>query len=61
MTPRIGIPPGDFGELGVELCGFAVVVLDRLAAIGAEGVFVEGVELDGVADGVFCAEAWMAG
>jgi hypothetical protein len=49
----------DLGEFGVELRAFFVVVFDALSAVSAEGVFVEWVDVDRVANVVDAVNIFM--
>ena len=58
MGPGGFVQTSYLGVLGVELCALGVVGGGGLVGVGAEGVLVEGVDLDGGAEGVGGAEVW---
>ena len=57
IAPREFILLGDLGELGIQLSGLFIVLLDRLLAMGSEGVFIQCIDVDRQPDGMGGSDA----
>ena len=56
LTPRIIILLGDFRKLRIQLCAFFMVLLQALAALCSECIFVQRIDVNGCTDLVYSAE-----
>ena len=61
MAPRVLVLCRNARKLGVQPRTLAVVLVEALPAVRAEGVFVQWVYVDWGADLVHCAEVWEGG
>jgi hypothetical protein len=56
MSPSVLLPRRNLTKLRIQPCALAVILLEPLAAVRAEPVFVQRVDVDWRADVVDCAE-----